>query len=103
MATNDDLTANIAKATGNPAPVPTTKPAPKKAAESPAKPPIKKGDMVGYKPDGTAVVIAPAIRPGTPCQRKGCPGRYSILQTRKVANQMVNDLICRTCQTKPAK
>lgn len=91
---NNDLLANIAKA--------TTVASAEGKAKSKAKPSkkpaadAKPGD-VPPRPEQPP----PPLQPGVPCQVEGCPGRYSVLATRKVANHVVNDLICRTCGKKP--
>lgn len=79
-----DLAANLAKATATNSPI------------------------VGKKPTADTTVSVPAgpvqqqpPRPGSPCQKKGCLGRYSILQTTKQGRERLRALICRTCNHQP--
>lgn len=100
------LKANIANATATEAPAP--------ANATPGKPKANASKPKATAPkalptaaiSGKSVVYDPENqkqppRPGTPCQVKGCPGRYSTLQSRKTATGLVRELICRTCQTRP--
>lgn len=99
-----DFAANIAKATGE-----TAKPT-KAAATAAAKPsqvdanqPTKKPGRFNLPPDPTPAaeiddgILKLPVQEGSPCQVKGCPGRYSIVQTVKVKTQLQRTFICRTC------
>lgn len=93
MATEDQLTANLASAVGaeNKAPKATKRPA-KNATASAVEVEATEG-----------ATHLPPPQPGAPCQVKGCPGRYSILQTTKVDRVRLRKLICRTCNHQPAE
>lgn len=99
--TGPDLVANLTKATETtpqPAAKPRSQPAkaakPKAEADKKPKPPKAPATVP------TAPLPVP-VQPGAKCQNPKCHGRYSILSSRRVNRQLVHDLICRTCQTKP--
>lgn len=86
-AETPDLAANIAKATA-------VKPekTPGRFNVPAAPPPVA--------PVDPEILKRPVVE-GSPCQRKGCPGNYSILQTVRDGRQLKRLFICRTCQQKP--
>lgn len=94
--TTSDLETNLAKAVGTPA-------TDAKSEATKAKPPgrFNVSPPPPIPPAYDDEILKLPVREGSPCQVKGCPGGYSILQTRRAGTQLVRDFICRTCQKTP--
>ena len=91
-----DLEANLAKAVGATAPTATPE-TPK--SKSPGR--FNVAPLPATPPSYDEQILKLPVQEGSPCQVKGCPGGYSILQTRRAGTQLVRDYICRTCQKTP--